>query len=145
MSCYLPKLPSFLASMPCQIAPYAEDWPQSDAHKDVIFNMISCKATLCMSWRRNWQLHWTLPDHDSTGELLYFGTRVYKTPTFTAREGWKKLSMHSRKNLSKRFQYFSGNVAKNEPSQLILSTVHGSWIMLQWSTLFACANEVLLN
>ena len=41
MSCYLPKLPSFLASM--RQAPYAEDWPQSDAHKDVIFNMISCK------------------------------------------------------------------------------------------------------
>ena len=83
MSCYLPKLPSFLASM--RQAPYAEDWPQSDAHKDVIFNMISCKQ---LSACRDVEIG-SFIEHCliTTGELLYFGTRVYKTPTFTARGG----------------------------------------------------------
>ena len=45
-------------------SPQPEDWPQSDAHKDVIFNMISMQTHTKMSWQRNWQLHWTLPDHD---------------------------------------------------------------------------------
>ena len=124
MSCYLPKLPSFLASM--RQAPYAEDWPQSDAHKDVIFNMISCKQ---LSACRDVEIG-SFIEHclitTRLGSFFILELESIKHPLLLPGRGWKKLSMHSRKNLSKRFQYFSGNVAKNEPSQLILSTVHGS-------------------